>query len=263
MGDFPQFVRVWGCELNKREKEIVLKTDGDRAHILTAKEHKPSFALHVNAKMDSKNLRLYYNLGVMFFNWEGNEDELRIHDPATEEVIGVANKGKIEPDKYHDIVWEIYPNGMRVLVDGNERARRRGDYEKLEASPGIGPAFGSVFERDGRVHTVNFFLMGHLQRRTRPIIDRYVDTEWHLFMPGVHQRLGADELFDLLSRHPLRDGGFHFAAQICILVVVSADSLAPLRIRRCEEETERLRIVEAYDAPFRHLALHLSRGPRC
>jgi hypothetical protein len=143
-GDFPQFVRVWGCELNKREKEILLKTDGDRAHILTAKEHKPPFALHVNAKTDSKNLRLYYNVGVLIFNWEGNEDELRIHDPATNETIGVANQGKIEPDKYHDIVWEIYPNGMRVLVDGNERARRLGDYEKLEASPGIGPAFGSV-----------------------------------------------------------------------------------------------------------------------
>jgi len=143
-GDFPQFVRVWGCELNKREKEILLKTDGDRAHILTAKEHKPPFALHVTAKTDSKNLRLYYNAGILIFNWELNEDELRIHDPTTNEMVGVANQGKIEPDKYHDIVWEIYPNGMRVLVDGNERARRLGDYEKLEAPPGIGPAFGSV-----------------------------------------------------------------------------------------------------------------------
>jgi hypothetical protein len=130
--------------MNKREKEIVLKTDGDRAHILTAKEHKPPFALHVTAKTDSKNLRLYYNAGILIFNWELNEDELRIHDPTTNEMVGVANQGKIEPDKYHDIVWEIYPNGMRVLVDGNERARRLGDYEKLEAPPGIGPAFGSV-----------------------------------------------------------------------------------------------------------------------
>ena len=143
-GDFPRFVRVWGCELNKREKEIVLKADGDRAHILTIKEHKPPFALRVNAKTDSKNLRLYYNTGNLIFNWELNEDELRIHDPATNEQIGVADKGKIESDKYHDIVWEVYPNGMRVFVDGEERARKNGDYEKLEAPLGIGPAFGSV-----------------------------------------------------------------------------------------------------------------------
>jgi hypothetical protein len=142
--DFPQFVRVFGCELNKREKELVLKTKGGAGHILTVKEYKPPFTLHVNAKTDSKNLRLYYNAGVLIFNWELNEDELRIHDPLTEEQIGVANQGKIEPDKYHDIALEVYPDGMRVLVDGTERARRLGDYEKLEAPLGIGPAFGSV-----------------------------------------------------------------------------------------------------------------------
>jgi hypothetical protein len=150
--NFPQFVRVWGCELIKREKEIVLKGPDsdrslillDRSHILTAKEYKPPFALFVKAKTDSKNLRLYYNVGMLIFNWEGNENELRIHDPATGEEISVADQGKIEPDTYHDIVWEMYPNGTRVLVDGKERTRRLGDYEKLEASLGIGPAFGSV-----------------------------------------------------------------------------------------------------------------------
>jgi hypothetical protein len=33
---------------------------------------------------------------------------------------------------------------MRVLVDEKVRARKRGDYEKLEESLGIGPAYGSV-----------------------------------------------------------------------------------------------------------------------
>jgi hypothetical protein len=144
-GDFPQFVRVWGCELTKQEGGIVLKgPDGDRAHVLTVKEHKPPFALRVKVKTDSKNLRLYYNSGVLIFNWELNEDELRIHDPATNEQTGVANQGKIEPDVFHDIVWEMYRNGMRVLVDSKERARKLGNYEKLEAGLGIGPAFGSV-----------------------------------------------------------------------------------------------------------------------
>jgi hypothetical protein len=38
----------------------------------------------------------------------------------------------------------MYPDGMRVLVDGKERARKVGDCEKLEALLGIGPAFGCV-----------------------------------------------------------------------------------------------------------------------
>jgi hypothetical protein len=143
-GESPQFVRTGGCEVIKQENTIVLKGDGDRAQYLTAKEYKPPFAFRVHAKTDSKNLRLYYNGGTLIFNWEMNEDELRIHDPATNEIVPVADKGKIEPDKYHDIVWEMYPNGMRVLVDGQERARKLGDYETLEAPLGIGPAFGSV-----------------------------------------------------------------------------------------------------------------------
>jgi hypothetical protein len=145
-GDFPQFVPKGECEVIKDDKLIVLKGHvGDQARILTAKEHKPPFALRVNAKTDSKNLRLYYHdKGVLIFSWEGNEDELRIHDPTTGEQEGVADQGKIEPDKYHDIVWEVYPNGMRVLVDGKERVNRLGDYEKLEGPLGIGPAWGSV-----------------------------------------------------------------------------------------------------------------------
>jgi hypothetical protein len=144
-GAFPQFVRVWGCELIKQENVIILKgPDGDRAQILTTKEHEPPFALRVKAKTDSKNLRLYYNMGIVILNWEGNENELRIHDPVTSEIMGVNDQGRIEPDKYHDIAWEVYPDGMRVLVDGKERARRPGDYAKLKAPLGIGPAFGSV-----------------------------------------------------------------------------------------------------------------------
>jgi hypothetical protein len=144
-GDFPQFVSTGGCEVIKQENAVVLKEQNhDQAKILTTKEHKPPFALRVKAKTDSTNVRLYYNAGMLIFNWEVNEDELRIHDPATNEIIAVDNRGKIEPNVYHDFVWEMYPDGMRVLVDGKERARRRGNYEKLEAALGIGPAWGSV-----------------------------------------------------------------------------------------------------------------------
>jgi hypothetical protein len=144
-GDFPQFVRTGGCEVIKQENAIVLKgPEGDRAQIITTKEYKPPFVLRVKAKTDSTNLRLYYNAGMLIFNWEVNESDLRIHDPATNEIIQAANQGKIETNVYHDIVWEIYPNGMRVLVDGKERVRSPGNYEKLEAALGIGPAWGSV-----------------------------------------------------------------------------------------------------------------------
>jgi hypothetical protein len=145
-GDFPQFLSFGPCQVSKEGKVIVLTGPGaEDGRIMTANRHEPPFALRVNAETDSRNLRLYYGHdGELIFNWEGNEDELRIHDPATGEQQGVPNQGRIEPDKYHDVVWEMYANGMRVLVDGKERARRRGHYERLEAALGVGPAFGSV-----------------------------------------------------------------------------------------------------------------------
>ena len=145
--DFPEFASVSGCELVKQDKVIILKgADFDRARLWTKAEYAPPFALRVKAKTDARNLRLYYTNGVVIFNWEGNENELRLHDPVTGGGfgIGVPGQGKIEPDKYHDIVWEVYPDGMRVLVNGKERARLVGNYEKLKAPVGIGPAFGSV-----------------------------------------------------------------------------------------------------------------------
>jgi hypothetical protein len=143
--DFPQFVRVWGCEVVRDKEGLILKApDGDRSQILTVKEHTPPFALRIKAKTDSKNLRLYYDNGVVIFNWEGNENELRIHDPLTGEQMGIEDKGRIEPNEWHEITWEVYPDGMRVLLKGKELARKLGDYADLKASTGIGPAFGSV-----------------------------------------------------------------------------------------------------------------------
>src|SRR5690242_11823680 len=70
-GDFPQLVGLGRCELIKEDEVIILKgPDGDRARVITAKEHKPPFALRVTAKTDSRNLRLYYDDGMVIFNWE-------------------------------------------------------------------------------------------------------------------------------------------------------------------------------------------------
>ncbi len=145
--DFPEFSPVQNCELVKQEKILILKgAVGDTARLLTKKEHAPPFALRVKAKTDARNLRLFYSKGCVIFNWEANENQLRLNDPENGGGfgIGVDGKGKIEAGKYHDIVWEMYPDGMRVLVNGKERGRLVGRYEKLEAPVGIGPAFGSV-----------------------------------------------------------------------------------------------------------------------
>ena len=99
--DFPQFVSVNECEMVRNKKVVILKApNGDRSRILTKKEYAPPFALRIKAKTDSKNLRLYYKAGIVIFNWELKEDELRIHDPATGEQMGdacAAERGRTRP----------------------------------------------------------------------------------------------------------------------------------------------------------------------
>jgi hypothetical protein len=144
---FPEFVQKGGCELIRTDGSIILKGPvTDQAKILTVQQYQPPFVVRTRAKTDSTNIRLYYSLGVVILNWEGRQEqkELRLHDPATGEQTGVVGQGYLEPDKYYDIAWELYPDGMRVLVDGKERGRKTGNYENLKASVGIGPAWRSV-----------------------------------------------------------------------------------------------------------------------
>jgi hypothetical protein len=70
--------------------------------------------------------------------------ELRVHDPATAEQHGIKDKGFIATTDWHEIVWEIWLDHMRVIVDGEVRFDVRGDYSGIESAPSVGPCFGST-----------------------------------------------------------------------------------------------------------------------
>jgi hypothetical protein len=74
----------------------------------------------------------------MIFNWECNVRELRVHDPATAEQHGLKDSGFIVPNAWHEIS-EIRLDGMRVIVDGEVRFERSGDYAGIESALSVGP----------------------------------------------------------------------------------------------------------------------------
>jgi hypothetical protein len=102
------------------------------------------FAFRVIGKTDSTNLRMHFHKGELIFNWECSVHELRVHDPATGEQHGLMDKGFITTNEWHDIVWEIALDRMRVLVDGEVRFEGEGDYSGIESAPSVGPCFGST-----------------------------------------------------------------------------------------------------------------------
>jgi len=102
------------------------------------------FAFRVIGKTDSTNLRMHWHRGELIFNWECSVREFRVHDPATAEQHGITGKGFINPADWHEIVWEILLDRMRVIVDGEVRFEGPGDYSGIESAPSVGPCFGST-----------------------------------------------------------------------------------------------------------------------
>jgi hypothetical protein len=112
---------------------------------------RPPFVIRTRAKTDGLNLRLFCGGGEIIFNWEGNPQELRVHDPLSGQQTPVPGKGVIAPNEWHAIIWEIQNTGMTLAVDGQLRYQNRKDYHALEATAGIGPFLSKV--------TVDYFLV--------------------------------------------------------------------------------------------------------
>jgi hypothetical protein len=143
----PSMIPFMGCEV-ERTPDGVRLTGASRDHmmpvLLTTKLFRPPFTVKAVAKTDSTNLRFYWHVGEIIFNWECSVRRLKVHDPATGQWWNGENEGFINPGEWHEIEWEISPGSMRVLVNGAVRFERSGDWGNIEAPVAIGPCFGSA-----------------------------------------------------------------------------------------------------------------------
>jgi hypothetical protein len=100
----------------------------------------PPFAMRAKVKLtDLADLRLYYGLGRVIFNWSDHPKEMRVHDPRNWGVTPVPGEGLLLPNEAHELLWNITKIGMTVSVDGTVRFQGKGDYEGIKGFPGIGP----------------------------------------------------------------------------------------------------------------------------
>ena len=140
-------IPFFGCII-ERTPEGTRLTGASRNHMnaaaITRELFRAPFALRTVARTDSTNLRLYWHLGEIILNWECSVRQLRVHDPGTGKQVGVEDAGFISVDQWHEITWEIKPGTLRLLVDGELRFERNGEYGSIEAPLAIGPCFGST-----------------------------------------------------------------------------------------------------------------------
>jgi hypothetical protein len=143
----PSMIPFFGCVIERTSDGARLTGAGQNhmnAAAITCKVFRAPFTLKTVAKTDSTNLRLYWHLGEIILNWECSVRQLRVHDPATGKQRGIEDAGFITADQWHEVVWEIKTDSMRLLVDGQQRFDQAGQYENVEAPLAIGPCFGST-----------------------------------------------------------------------------------------------------------------------
>ncbi len=116
-----------GKEFLPGGRELVLEKGG---RFTSAETFTPpvEFTLVVKTKKD--DLRLAYTAKQVIFNWENNQDELRIDsDPAGGRHA--AGMGRIPEDTFVTIQWHILPHMQSISVDGKRRYLHFGDYSKV------------------------------------------------------------------------------------------------------------------------------------
>jgi len=133
----------FGCAATRVEDGVEVTVRLDEAGLLSEKVYTSPITIETVAMTDSTNLRLYFSSGWLIFNWEHRPTELRLVDPATGGWSGAADQGDVPSKQWVTIQWIIGPKEMRVLVDGQERYKREGNYAGIKGRVGIGPAWQS------------------------------------------------------------------------------------------------------------------------
>ena len=144
----PSMIPFFGGILTSSQEGLRLTGAGANhmnAVAVTDEAFEAPFTLTAVAKTDSTNLRLYWHVGEIIFNWECSVRELRVHHPVTGEQWGIKDHGFLTVDHWHEIVWEVKRDSMRVIVDGEVRFHKEGDdFSQVRSAVGIGPCFGST-----------------------------------------------------------------------------------------------------------------------
>ncbi len=120
--------------------EGIILTSKDR--LSTPGTFQPPVEIHIIAKTDSTNLRMAYAANQVIFNWEENQNQLRV-DGGPADGKHKDGAGAIPPDHYVDIKWVVTPKQQTIYVDNQLRYEHKGDYSHLDEPVSVFPAEGS------------------------------------------------------------------------------------------------------------------------
>ena len=103
---------------------------------------RPPVEITIVAKTDSTNLRIGYVADQVIFNWEWDQNQLRV-DGGPADGQHKSGAGKIPAGEYVKIRWLVTPEHQAIYVNDELRFEHCGDYSTLKKPVSIFPAEGS------------------------------------------------------------------------------------------------------------------------
>ena len=114
--------------------------DGDR--LSTPGIFKPPVEITIVAKTDSTDLRIGYTADQVIFNWELDQEQLRV-DGGPANGLHKPGAGSIPRGKFVTIRWSVTPGHEAIYVDDELRFEHDGDYSGINKCVTVFPAAGS------------------------------------------------------------------------------------------------------------------------
>ncbi|MGC3989864.1 MAG: hypothetical protein QM796_09345 [Chthoniobacteraceae bacterium] len=109
--------------------KVPVTVTGDQ-RVTTKASFRPPLEITIVARTDSKNLRMSYAADEVIFNWERNEDELRVDGgPANGDHQG--GKGRIPTNTDVTIRWVVTQDSQQIYVNDDLRFEHHGDYARI------------------------------------------------------------------------------------------------------------------------------------
>ena len=84
--------------------------------IFTAEHFSPPFTLHITAKTDHENLRLYYGPLELIFRWEIDPDTMVFYDHEHSLILKIPMGERIPANQFVDIYWHISDSSISCSV---------------------------------------------------------------------------------------------------------------------------------------------------
>lgn len=105
-------------------------------------EYVPPYIIRAKCKTDRYNIRFLFLNGLVIFNWECDDHDLRLDIPTLQSPHHLLGHGYVGVDTWADIMIKVTQTEIMVYVDGECRYRGHGKFQGIKSRIGIKTEYG-------------------------------------------------------------------------------------------------------------------------